>query len=134
MSDLAGSCACGAVRFVARGAPRFAFVCHCRSCQRMTGTGHGVQVAHDRDAFEVTGDPATYTRPSDSGHEVTQHFCRTCGSPLYNTMTRAAGIVMIDWAAFDAAPAVTPDRVFEDHNAAEWDRVPWHDYTQGAER
>lgn len=132
MTDLTGSCACGQVTFRAKGGVKFAFVCHCRACQRLTGTGHATAVASDQDQFTVQVDPSMFTRASDSGYEVTQHFCPTCGSPLYNTMTRGPGIVMINWGAFDDPSAITPDRVFEEHNAAEWDRVHWHNYTQGA--
>ncbi len=128
MSALIGGCACGQVKFRAEGGAKFAFICHCRACQHLSGTGHAAAVASDRDQFTVSGNPAVFTRPSDSGHEVSQHFCQTCGSPLYNTMTRGPGLVMIDWGALDDPSAITPDRVFEEHNAADWDRVPWHEY------
>ena len=128
MNVLNGGCACGKVRFRAEGGAKFAFVCHCRACQHLSGTGHGAQVAADRDQFSVEGRPAAYQRAGDSGHTVTQHFCRDCGSPLYNFMTRGPGIVMINWGALDAPEEITPDRVFNQENAAEWDRVPWHDY------
>lgn len=134
MTELTGGCACGRIRFTAQGAPRFAFICHCRACQRRSGTGHAAQAAVDRDSFSQTGSPGAWTRDSDSGHRVTHHFCRDCGSPLYNTMTRGPGIAMIDWGALDDPPSVAPDRVFEELNAAGWDMVRWHDYAQGAEK
>ncbi len=134
MTALTGGCACGRVRFRAEGPARFAFVCHCRACRQLTGTGHAVQAAHSRDALSVTGAPAAYTRDSDSGHRVTQHFCPDCGSPLYNFMTRGPGMVMISLGALDDAADIVPDRVFHSEQAADWDRVPWHDYTQGADK
>ena len=34
----AGGCLCGRVRYTVEGDPNFAAVCHCRSCQRYTGS------------------------------------------------------------------------------------------------
>jgi hypothetical protein len=35
---MAGGCACGKVRFTARIADDDAYLCHCRMCQRATGS------------------------------------------------------------------------------------------------
>jgi hypothetical protein len=36
--DLKGGCACGAVRYQFASAPMFVHCCHCRDCQRQTGS------------------------------------------------------------------------------------------------
>lgn len=130
MSGLSGGCACGSVRFETTGAPRFAFACHCAACRRrLTGTGHSVAAAFTRDMVRVTGKAQAFTRDSDSGHKVDQHFCATCGTPLWNTMTRAEDMMMVNLGALDDPAAVTPDRVFHEADAAHWDHVSWHDYS-----
>ena len=123
MSDLTGGCACGAVQFTAKGTPKFAFICQCRSCQQMTGSGHAVQFCHDADAFTFSGPVAGWSRPSASGHSVTKMFCPTCASPLWGTTTRAPGIVMALAGALDAPECVTPDRIFFADEAQPWDHA-----------
>ena len=36
--DLEGGCACGTVRYRLESAPMFVHCCHCRDCQRQTGS------------------------------------------------------------------------------------------------
>ena len=120
---LTGGCACGAIRFAARGKPRFAFFCQCRDCQKMTGSGHATQFCHDAEGFEVTGSPAGWSRSSASGSQVTKMFCPTCGTPIYGTTSRAPAIVMVMAGALDDPGAIAPDRIFFQDEAQSWDRV-----------
>jgi hypothetical protein len=38
MAKLSGACLCGAVSYIAEADPFFMGVCHCRDCQRATGS------------------------------------------------------------------------------------------------
>ena len=35
-----GGCLCGAIRYESAGEPQFALQCHCRDCQRASGSGY----------------------------------------------------------------------------------------------
>ena len=120
---LSGGCACGAVRFTAEGAPRFAFICQCRDCQRLSGSGNAVQFCHDANRFEVTGDTAQWARDTQSGNQMTNHVCKICLSPLYSTTTRAPAIVMVLAGSLDDPAAITPDRIFYRDDAQPWDHI-----------
>jgi hypothetical protein len=49
-----GGCACGAVRYRTTGAPLRTSICHCKSCQRRTGSAFGVNVYFKDDEFQIT--------------------------------------------------------------------------------
>ena len=89
MSDtLTGGCLCGAIRYEVSGPPDFSFICQCRRCQRITGTGHAPAFKVDRDRIAIKGTPKSYESPADSGATVTSHFCGSCGAPLFSATSR----------------------------------------------
>ena len=82
---LTGGCLCGALRYEAGGAPLRRFLCHCRDCQKSTGSAFQFGVTVPRSQFAWTkGTPARYTRTADSGRLITRLFCPACGSGLVN--------------------------------------------------
>ena len=48
-----GGCICGAVRFRVTNAPFRTSVCHCRFCQRRTGSAFGIGVYFRKADFEL---------------------------------------------------------------------------------
>jgi len=121
MTALTGGCACGLVRFTATGNPRFAIICQCRACQRMTGSDHAAQFGHPADAFTVTGTLGHWERLSDAGFTVRKHFCPTCGAPVYSTTTRMDDIAMVLAGALDDPAAITPTMIVHPENRIPWD-------------
>ena len=83
-----GGCLCGAVRFRVTNAPFRTGVCHCRFCQRRTGSAFGVGVYFKKDDFALTrGSLKTYEYRSDeSGRWLRMEFCANCGSTLTWTL------------------------------------------------
>ncbi|MGG5817445.1 GFA family protein [Falsiroseomonas sp. HW251] len=103
MTIHAGGCICGAIRYETEGAPLRVTVCHCRWCQRATGTAYMVEPVFDLAAFRVTeGEPATYDHRSEgSGKLVHVHFCPRCGTKLFLTFERFPGAAGIYAGTFD---------------------------------
>ncbi len=106
---LNGGCLCGAVRYQISGEPRFAPLCHCRMCQKWTGSAMLATVAFDRDAVVFTqGKPRVY-RSSDV---CDRGFCADCGSSL---LTRYASggafddIIFIGLGTLDDPESVRPN-------------------------
>ena len=77
---MAGGCLCGAVRYECSGEPVFSLLCHCRDCQRQSGSAYAAAVRVPAASFRVTrGEPKLYVKTGDSGNQVTRAFCPECG-------------------------------------------------------
>jgi hypothetical protein len=98
-----GGCLCGAVRFRAIGEPLRTLVCHCRFCQRMTGSAFFAQASYDIGAVEFTGAPMSQHahRSEGSGRQVYVHFCPHCGTTVSLTFERWPQARGMSRGAFD---------------------------------
>jgi hypothetical protein len=78
-----GSCACGAVRYEATREPRRVSVCHCKDCQRRTGSTFGLACYFPRESVRLlSGTTKTFERTSDAARRVRLQFCETCGTTV----------------------------------------------------
>jgi hypothetical protein len=79
-----GGCLCGAVRYRVTNAPFRTGVCHCRFCQRRTGSAFGVGVYFKKDDFALTrGSLKSYQYRSDeTGRWLRMEFCPECGTTI----------------------------------------------------
>ena len=80
-NEIAGGCYCGAIRYECDGPPVEPGVCHCRHCQRWTGSAF-LAVA----GFPLTGFRYTKGSPkvNRSASIVERWFCPDCGSSLHS--------------------------------------------------
>ena len=56
MGKLDGRCLCGAVEYSCDAEPAFTAVCHCRDCQRQSGTAFSVIVGVPESDFRLSGE------------------------------------------------------------------------------
>ncbi len=83
MSKIAGGCLCGSIRYSSEAEPALTAVCHCRHCQKQTGTSFSILVAVPKGSLKMEGESlAAFEDVGDSGLPVVRHFCRNCGSPI----------------------------------------------------
>jgi hypothetical protein len=94
MSKIRGGCLCGAVRYSTDAEPLLTAVCHCKNCQRQSGTAFSVVVAVPKGSLVFEGgEPGTYRDTGESGLPVDRRFCTTCGSPI---ISQPAAMPMMD--------------------------------------
>jgi hypothetical protein len=87
-----GGCDCGAVRYALSNSPLIVHACHCRDCQRLSGSVYAVNIWIEKEFVELlAGTLSKYERKGGSGspHEV--HRCSRCGTHVLNDYRRAPG-------------------------------------------
>jgi hypothetical protein len=108
-----GGCLCGALRFETVADPVRVTICHCRFCQRATGSAYMVEPIFRLQDLRLTkGSATTYRLPSaGSGKMVHVHFCAVCGTKLYLTFERFAEACGVYAGTFDDPNwfAIKPD-------------------------
>jgi hypothetical protein len=84
-ASLEGRCACGKVRYRLDDRPFAVHCCHCRDCQRETGSAFVINGLIETPAIEVTaGEPETVLTPSASGKGQQIVRCPTCHVALWS--------------------------------------------------
>jgi hypothetical protein len=83
MPRMTGRCLCGGVRYEGEAEPIFMRACHCKVCQRFTGSAFVTAIAVPRKSIIITGTLTTYTQlGGTSGLPLHRRFCPECGSPV----------------------------------------------------
>ena len=83
MNDKAatGGCLCGAIRYEVSHPPSDAIACHCRRCQRLSGSAFLAGTFYPREHFQlIRGEPRWY----ESSKIVHRGFCGVCGSQIFS--------------------------------------------------
>lgn len=80
-----GTCTCGAVHYRLKQKPMYVHCCHCRWCQRETGSAFVINALIESDQVEVlAGEVETTKLPSASGkgHDIVR--CSECHITLWS--------------------------------------------------
>ena len=87
MREIVGGCLCGKVRYSATADPAVIAVCHCKNCQRQSGTAFGTVVGVPKGTLNVTGTLRTYEDISRRETPCIGGFVRNAApaSPLMRT-------------------------------------------------
>jgi len=120
---ITGGCLCGAVRYQAEGEPLFAVHCHCRDCQRASGTGHVPVLGMARNGFRVKGETRSYAKEGGSGQRSVRHFCPVCGSLLFGLPEVAPDVVTICAGSLDDLSLFQPQLVMYARSRPSWDVI-----------
>ena len=78
MTEMTGGCACGRVRFTAQIADDDAYLCHCRMCQRATGSVSIAFTNLPKANVRWEREPDWYV----SSPIARRPYCRECGTSL----------------------------------------------------
>ncbi len=120
MADITGGCLCGRVRYTATGEPAFNGVCHCRNCQRYTGTAFEAVVVYPGDAVAIQGELKSYQDTGDSGKPVFRRFCPNCGSGILAEAEALPGLKILLAGTLDDPSTFQPAMEIYCSSAQPW--------------
>jgi hypothetical protein len=116
-----GQCVCGAVRVTISAQPVGMGQCHCKDCQRASGTGHMSLARFKREDVLITGQTNSYPSVADSGNINTRHFCPRCGGRVFGENSSYPGMINIAVGCLDDNTWFSPGRIVYAKDRPSWD-------------
>ena len=102
----AGGCRCGALRFAITAPPLLASICHCRGCQKMSGSAFSTTLTVPIAGFAVTqGETVIGGLHGDEAHH---HHCGHCLSWVFTRPGQDFGFVNVRATLLDEAGWFVP--------------------------
>jgi hypothetical protein len=106
---LTGGCCCGRVRYEIAAAPTALYCCHCKDCQRQSGSAFAMSMFVPRDSLAITaGTPKIWRRRADSGRFMQCVFCGDCGTRLYNEPESRPDVIVVKPGTLDDTSWLNP--------------------------
>ena len=122
---LEGGCACGAVRYRLASAPMFVNCCHCRDCQRQTGSAFVLNALIETDRIALlAGAPELVPVPTDSGRPHDVYRCPTCKTAVWSDYGRRGVLRFVRVGTLDGPAALPPDAHIFTRSKLPWVAIP----------
>jgi len=118
------SCSCGAVRYRLTSAPMFVHCCHCKDCQRQTGSAFVINALIEADRVESSGETTPVSMPTDSGRPHIIHRCPKCQTALWSNYGARAEIRFVRVGTLDEPGALPPDVHIYTRSKLPWVTLP----------
>jgi hypothetical protein len=125
------SCTCGQLNLTCVGPdPERRSLCHCKNCQRQTGSAFSIQATFPKEQVKIDGKSTTWKFPVEGAPPVTYrncsrtgatyHFCPTCGSTVYYVLDETPQNIGVKIGCF-TDPSFPPPMIsgFEEY------KFPW---------
>ncbi len=120
MPTISGGCLCGRVRYRAETEPTFVGLCHCRDCQRFTGSAFALVIAVPKSALAVMGTLKSFGKPGSSGKTLERLFCPECGASVMDEAHALPDVAMIAGGTLDDPSWVKPSSQIYCASAQPW--------------
>lgn len=127
---ITGRCLCGQVTYECVGEPEFTGNCHCRDCQKATGSAYTPELFFKETAVKLSGELKAYERQGDTGKSVWRNFCPHCGTWVCSRIEILPGIMGVLAGTLDDTSRFQPQMDIYTDSAACWDvmdpKLPKH--------
>jgi hypothetical protein len=120
MGNITGGCLCGRIRYTITGEPERSYLCHCRNCQRYTGSAFETVIRFLTASVGVRGELKTYDDTGDTGQKVRRRFCPNCGSGVIAEADALPGITIVLVGTLDDPAVFQPTLEIYCNSAQPW--------------
>ncbi len=126
MSDaFSGQCACGSVTYRMTSQPMFVHCCHCRDCQRQTGSAFVINALIEADRVDLrSGTTDAVPVPTDSRQPHVIHRCPACRTALWSTYGGRDSLRFVRVGTLDDPGRASPDVHIYTRSKLPWVRLP----------
>jgi len=107
MPKITAGCLCGAVRFELNDDFHQFNLCHCKQCQRATGSAHASNLFTGPDNIRWTKGADKVKRFDLPGRAISNAFCVECGSGM-PYLSKSGGALVVPAGLLDSAFASSP--------------------------
>ena len=119
MTGYKGSCLCGTVKFEVQGQFDSFYLCHCRHCQKNTGSAHAANLFSQTAKLTWLAGSDSVTTFTLAGTRHSSSFCKFCGSALPDT--QHASLLVVPAGCLDTAVTLLPTAHIYTSRKPAWD-------------
>jgi len=121
-----GGCTCRQVRYRLTRAPLIVHCCHCRWCQRESGSAFAINALIESSCLELTGGrPQSVPTPSNSGKGQTVARCPACQVAVWSHYGGLGDIMsFVRVGTLDEADRLAPDVLIYTDSKQPWVLIP----------
>jgi hypothetical protein len=119
-SKYSGQCLCGDIQYSVDIEPLFAANCHCKDCQRTSGSAFIPAMLFPERNVVVSGEAKYFESTADSGNLHKRGFCPNCGSQLFAKFSSLPGVLGIKAGTLNEVSHYVPKLDFYVASAATW--------------
>lgn len=127
MAKISGTCLCGGVEFELEDTFEFLNLCHCKQCQRATGSAHASNLFTDPGNIKWLSGEEFIRQYDVPGRQISNAFCSKCGAGL--PYVSGSG----KWLVVQAGLLNSPIKSLPIHNIFWTERADWYDAAIAAE-
>ncbi|HJU10208.1 MAG TPA: GFA family protein [Candidatus Binataceae bacterium] len=122
--SMTGGCACGAIRYTIVESPMIVHACHCRDCQRITGSAFVINLWIERKFVEAKDQPKSFRLTAGTGKPHDVFFCEKCGTYLWSYYHAAPGALFVRAGTLDHPEKIKPDVHIFTRSKVPWLQLP----------
>ena len=120
-----GFCSCGAVNFRLTSAPMFVHCCHCKDCQRQTGSAFVLNALIEADRVHIVeGETRSFPQPTESGRPHVIHRCPDCGTALWSNYGGREEVRFVRVGTLENPAVLPPDVHIYTRSKQPWVMLP----------